>query len=91
MDQDKIIGPVNLGNQGEYSIKDLAMMVREISGSSSEIVFRPLPQDDPVRRKPDVTLAKEKLGWEPKVSVREGLIRTINYFREILFASGSPT
>jgi UDP-glucuronate decarboxylase len=91
MDQDKIIGPVNLGNPGEYSIKDLAIMVREISGSSSEIVFRPLPQDDPVRRKPDVTLAKEKLGWEPKVSVREGLIRTINYFREILFASGSPT
>jgi UDP-glucuronate decarboxylase len=91
MDQDKIIGPVNLGNPGEYSIKDLAMMVREISGSSSEIVFRPLPQDDPVRRKPDVTLAKEKLGWEPKVSVREGLIRTIDYFRETLFASGSPT
>jgi UDP-glucuronate decarboxylase len=91
MDQDKIIGPVNLGNPGEYSIKDLAIMVREISGSSSEIVFRPLPQDDPVRRKPDVTLAKEKLGWEPKVSVREGLIRTIDYFRETLFASGSPT
>jgi UDP-glucuronate decarboxylase len=91
MDQDKIIGPVNLGNPGEYSIKDLAIMVREISGSSSEIVFRPLPQDDPVRRKPDVTLAKEKLGWEPKVSVREGLIRTIDYFRETLYASGSPT
>ena len=83
MDQDEIVGPVNLGNPGEYSIKDLAMMVREISGSSSEIVFRPLPQDDPVRRKPDVTLAKEKLGWEPKVPVREGLIRTIGYFREM--------
>jgi len=61
-------------------------MVREISGSSSEIVFHPLPQDDPVRRKPDVTLAKEKLGWEPKVPVREGLIRTIGYFRQMLGA-----
>ena len=87
MDQDEIVGPVNLGNPGEYSIKDLAMMVREISGSSSEIVFRPLPQDDPVRRKPDVTLAKEKLGWEPKVPVREGLIRTIGYFRQMLGAA----
>jgi UDP-glucuronate decarboxylase len=86
MDQDEIVGPVNMGNPGEYSIKELAMMVREISGSSSEIVFRPLPQDDPVRRKPDVTLAKEKLGWEPKVPVREGLIRTIGYFREMLGA-----
>ena len=87
MDQDEIIGPVNMGNPGEYSIKELAMMVREISGSSSEIVFRPLPQDDPVRRKPDVTLAKEKLGWEPKVPVREGLIRTIGYFRQMLGAA----
>jgi len=87
MDQDEIIGPVNMGNPGEYSIKELAMMVREISGSSSEIVFRSLPQDDPVRRKPDVTLAKEKLGWEPKVPVREGLIRTIGYFRQMLGAA----
>jgi len=84
MDQDKIIGPVNLGNPGEYSIKELAMMIKEISGSSSEIVFRPLPEDDPVRRKPDITLAKEKLGWGPTVPIREGLERTIRYFRETL-------
>ena len=84
MDQDEIIGPVNLGNPGEYSIKELAMMIKEISGSSSEIVFRPLPEDDPVRRKPDITLAKQKLGWEPTVPIREGLERTIRYFRETL-------
>ncbi|MGZ8449860.1 MAG: NAD-dependent epimerase/dehydratase family protein, partial [Candidatus Deferrimicrobiaceae bacterium] len=84
MDQDEIIGPVNLGNPGEYSIKELAMMIKEISGSASEIVFRPLPEDDPVRRKPDITLAKKKLGWEPTVPIREGLERTIRYFRETL-------
>ncbi|MGZ8463677.1 MAG: UDP-glucuronic acid decarboxylase family protein [Candidatus Deferrimicrobiaceae bacterium] len=84
MDQDEIIGPVNLGNPGEYSIKELAMMIKEISGSASEIVFRPLPEDDPVRRKPDITLAKQKLGWEPTVPIREGLERTIRYFRESL-------
>ncbi|MGZ8429591.1 MAG: UDP-glucuronic acid decarboxylase family protein [Candidatus Deferrimicrobiaceae bacterium] len=84
MDQDEIIGPVNLGNPGEYSIKELAMMIKEISGSASEIVFRPLPEDDPVRRKPDITLAKQKLGWEPTVPIREGLERTIRYFRETL-------
>jgi UDP-glucuronate decarboxylase len=84
MDQDEIIGPVNLGNPAEYSIKELAMMIKEISGSSSEIVFRPLPEDDPVRRKPDITLARQKLGWEPTVPIREGLERTIQYFREML-------
>jgi len=84
MDQDEIIGPVNLGNPGEYSIKELAIMIKEISGSSSEIVFRPLPEDDPVRRCPDITLAKEKLGWEPTVPLREGLVRTIAYFRDLL-------
>jgi len=84
MDQDEIIGPVNMGNPGEYSIKELAMNIKEISGSSSEIVFRPLPEDDPVRRKPEITLAKEKLRWEPTVPIREGLERTIRYFRETL-------
>jgi UDP-glucuronate decarboxylase len=84
MDQDEIIGPVNLGNPGEYSIKELAMMIKEISGSSSEIVFRPLPEDDPVRRKPDISLARQKLAWEPTVPIREGLERTIRYFREMV-------
>ena len=84
MDQDEFPGPVNLGNPAEFSIRDLAKMVLELSGSPSEIVFRPLPQDDPVRRKPDITLAREKLGWEPTVPVREGLARTIEYFRGVL-------
>ena len=84
MDQDEIVGPVNIGNPAEYTIKELAQMIRELAGSSSEIVYRPLPQDDPVRRKPDITLAREKLGWEPKVQIREGLTRAIEYFRSIL-------
>ena len=81
MEQDGDTGPVNLGNPGEYSIKDIALMIKEITGSSSEIVFRPLPQDDPVRRKPDIARARQLLGWEPKVQLREGLSRTIDYFR----------
>jgi UDP-glucuronate decarboxylase len=86
MDQDELVGPVNLGNPGEFTILELATMVKELTGSKSEIVFHPLPQDDPVRRKPDITLAKTKLGWEPVVPLREGLIRTIAYFREQLSA-----
>jgi len=82
MDQENIVGPVNMGNPGEFTIKELALMIKEIAGSSSEIVYRPLPQDDPVRRKPDITLAKEKLRWEPKVPIREGLSRTVSYFQE---------
>jgi len=84
MDQDEIVGPVNMGNPAEFTIKELALMIKELAGSSSEIVFRPLPQDDPVRRKPDITLAREKLGWEPKIQIREGLPRTIDYFRNML-------
>jgi UDP-glucuronate decarboxylase len=84
MDQDEIVGPVNIGNPAEFTIKELALMIKELAHSSSEIVFRPLPQDDPVRRKPDITLAREKLGWEPKIQIREGLPRTIDYFRNML-------
>ncbi len=84
MDQNDIVGPINMGNPAEYSIKDLARMIKELSGSSSDIVFMPLPQDDPIRRRPDITLAKEKLGWEPKVPIHEGIVRTIGYFRETL-------
>jgi UDP-glucuronate decarboxylase len=84
MDQDEIVGPVNIGNPAEFTIKELALMIKELAGSSSEIVFRPLPQDDPVRRKPDITLARERLGWEPKIQIREGLPRTIDYFRNML-------
>ncbi len=84
MDQEEMTGPVNLGNPAEYSIKDLALMVKDITGSLSEIIFMPLPQDDPVRRKPDIAIAREKLGWEPAVPIREGLSRTIDYFRRTL-------
>ncbi len=84
MDQEEMTGPVNLGNPAEYSIKDLALMVKDITGSLSEIIFMPLPQDDPVRRKPDSAIAREKLGWEPAVPIREGLSRTIDYFRRTL-------
>jgi UDP-glucuronate decarboxylase len=88
MDQDEVTGPVNLGNPGEFTILELANMVKELSGSKSEIVFRPLPQDDPVRRRPDITLAKAKLGWEPTVPLRDGLVKTIAYFRDLLKSGG---
>lgn len=84
MDQDELVGPVNLGNPGEYTIKQLALMIREIAGSTSEIVYKPLPQDDPVRRRPDIRLAKAKLEWEPKVPIRDGLEKTVDYFRRTL-------
>jgi UDP-glucuronate decarboxylase len=80
---DDFVGPVNLGNPGEFTIKQLAEMVIEMVGSHSRIVFRPLPQDDPTQRQPDITLARSKLGWEPKVPLREGLARTIDYFRSL--------
>lgn len=76
------MGPVNLGNPGEFTIKELAEKVLEmIPESKSKIVFKDLPQDDPKQRQPDITLAKEKLGWEPKVRLEEGLAKTIEYFR----------
>jgi len=84
MEQDEMTGPVNLGNPGEFTILELANLVKELSGSNSEIVYRPLPQDDPVRRRPDITLAKEKLGWEPTVTLREGLVHTIAFFHDLL-------
>jgi UDP-glucuronate decarboxylase len=84
MDQDEIVGPVNMGNPVEFTILELATMVKELTGSKSEIVSQPLPQDDPVRRCPDITLAKAKLRWEPTIPLRDGLIRTIDYFRSHL-------
>lgn len=76
--------PVNLGNPEEYRVLDLAHLVKELTGSPSSIVFRPLPEDDPKQRRPDITLARRLLGWEPRVPVREGLERTIAYFREVV-------
>ena len=76
-------GPVNLGNPGEFTMLQLASLVLELTGSSSKLVFRPLPIDDPTQRQPDITLAKTRLHWEPKVPLREGLQRTIEWFRSI--------
>ena len=80
-------GPVNLGNPNEFTIRQLAERVIELTGSRSELVFRPLPVDDPMQRQPDITLAREKLGWEPVVQLDEGLRKTIAYFDELLTAT----
>jgi len=81
---DEVTGPINLGNTGEFTMLELAENVIELTGSKSKLVFEPLPADDPKQRKPDITLAKEKLGWEPTVPLREGLARTIEYFDHLL-------
>jgi UDP-glucuronate decarboxylase len=77
------IGPINLGNPGEFTIRELADMVIEITGSKSKVVEKPLPEDDPTRRRPDIALAKQYLKWEPQVRLREGLTKTIEWFRTI--------
>jgi UDP-glucuronate decarboxylase len=81
---DGVVGPVNIGNPDEYTILELAEMVLHIIGGRSNIVFKPLPQDDPTQRQPDITVARTTLGWEPKVPLQEGLERTIMYFRTLL-------
>lgn len=78
------IGPVNLGNPVETSILDFAKFIIELTGSKSKIVFLPLPSDDPTQRKPDISLAKEKLNWEPSVDVKDGLLKTIEYFKKVI-------
>ncbi|MDZ4404493.1 UDP-glucuronic acid decarboxylase family protein [Prosthecobacter sp.] len=84
MDTDNFTGPVNLGNPGEFTMLELAEQVLKKVGGKSKIVFRPLPSDDPRQRQPDITLAKNKLGWEPKVPLSDGLDRTIAYFAQLL-------
>ena len=79
-------GPVNLGNPGEFTMLELAEKVIKHVGSKSKLAFHPLPQDDPKQRQPNISLAKEKLGWEPKVSLDDGLKRTVEYFRNLLKA-----
>ena len=84
MMEGSFIGPVNLGNPSERTILDFAKLIIELTGSKSKIIYKPLPSDDPTQRKPDITLAKEKLGWEPKVNIEEGLLKTIEYFKELI-------
>lgn len=81
---DSFIGPVNLGNPVEHTILNLAELIIRMTGSKSRLEFLPAPNDDPQRRQPDISLAKEKLGWEPKVDLETGLEKTIQYFRDIL-------
>lgn len=79
--------PVNIGNPVELTVLEFARRIRDLTGTSSEIVFRPLPMDDPKVRQPDITKARARLGWEPKVSLAEGLPRTIEYFRTLRSAN----
>jgi len=84
---DDFTGPVNLGNSNEFTIKELAEKVIDLTGSGSKLIHKPLPTDDPTQRRPDITLAKEKLGWEPKIELEEGLKNTISYFENLLKGS----
>jgi UDP-glucuronate decarboxylase len=81
---DEVTGPVNLGNPGEFTIHELAQKVIDLTGSKSELVFRPLPSDDPTQRCPDISQAREKLGWQPLVGLDDGLRKTIAYFDNLL-------
>ena len=81
---DDFTGPVNLGNPGEFTILELATKVIELTGSKSKLIHKPLPIDDPRQRRPDISLAKEKLGWQPTIHLQEGLIKTIAYFENLL-------
>jgi UDP-glucuronate decarboxylase len=82
--QNDFKGPVNLGNPVEFSMLELAEKVISLTRAESKMVFRPLPQDDPLQRKPVIDLAKKELGWEPKVDLNEGLKKTIDYFRAVI-------
>lgn len=84
MNKEGFMGPVNVGNDGEYTILELAKMIIELTNSKSKIVFKPLPSDDPCKRRPDLTLARKELNYEPTVHVRDGLARTIEYFKTVV-------
>ena len=85
---DDVTGPINLGNPIETSIADLAHIIIALTGSSSRIIRRPLPVDDPVQRCPDIAEAQTVLGWQPKTNLKEGLARTIDYFDKLLTQGG---
>jgi UDP-glucuronate decarboxylase len=77
-------GPCNLGNPNEFTIRELAEKVIAMTGSQSEIIEKPLPSDDPTQRQPNISLAKEKLGWQPDIQLEQGLVQTIAYFQQLL-------
>lgn len=80
----KLVGPVNLGNPSERTIFDFAKLIIKLTNSKSQIIYKPLPSDDPTQRQPDISLAKKELDWEPKIDIEEGLMKTINYFKELI-------
>jgi UDP-glucuronate decarboxylase len=82
--REDFVGPVNLGNPKEFSILDLAKKIIKLTDSKSNIIYKPLPKDDPKQRKPNIELANEELKWEPKIQLDEGLKKTINYFERYL-------
>jgi UDP-glucuronate decarboxylase len=81
---DEVIGPVNIGNPGEFTIKELAEKIVRLTGSKSKLVYQPLPEDDPIQRQPDISKAKEILDWKPEVDLETGLKKTIAYFKELI-------
>lgn len=81
---DDFTGPVNIGNPGEFTMLELAQKVIELTGSASKLTYKPLPQDDPLQRQPDITLAKQELNWEPTIALEEGLKKTIEYFKTVI-------
>ncbi len=84
--RDDFTGPVNIGNPNEFTMLELAEKILKLTGSKSELVFEPLPADDPLQRQPNITLARKELGWEPKIQLEEGLVKTIDFFRTIVKA-----
>merc|ERR1719298_96795 len=83
MNQEHTIGPVNIGNPGEFTIKQLAELCVEKVGSKSKIIYLPLPGDDPKQRKPDITKARQYLKWEPKIPLEQGLVKAVDYFKNL--------
>jgi UDP-glucuronate decarboxylase len=81
---DEVVGPINLGNPGEFTIAELAAKVLSLTGSTVPVEYLPLPQDDPVRRQPDIARAIRELGWRPTIDLDEGLVRTVDYFKATL-------
>ena len=88
---EQYVGPLNLGNPGEFTIRELAEAVIRLTGSTSQLVHQPLPTDDPKQRRPDITRARELLGWQPAIQLEEGLTRTIAYFDRLLSTGVRPT
>ena len=82
--EEDVTGPINIGNPGEFTIRELAELILELTGSKSKLSFLPIPSDDPQQRRPDISKAMEILGWEPRVALRAGLVKTIDYFENLL-------